>query len=516
MCEAIRDYNMFDRSQLVVPLAALLIGACALKVVRRIALAMRFVDKPDRWRKLHEAPIPLGGGLAVWLATWSGWGVGRLIGFSGAGADGAEGGFAIALAIASFVMLGVGAVDDWYGLRARHKLAGQIVAASILVGGWGLRIGAWSGFGLEVNLGIFSYPAAVLWVVLVINAFNLVDGMDGFCGSLGLVAALGIALLAYQSGRVGDAILALALAGGLAAFLRVNLPPARIYLGDAGSMTIGLMICGLAVRACSNGSGTVVAIPPLFALLTLPLLDVAMAIGRRSLTGRSIFTPDCGHLHHCLRSRLGGPVAALGAAGGLAALGAAGAALARLDGMGDLGACLAIVISVGLLMGTNTFGKSEWRLLMFQIRTALVPLLTGGAGRRGGIQRACHLHGIRDWTGVWDAMVHEFEDSGVWRVELAIDLPAAGEVYHGLWTLPTSTGDGPSWSVAHTLHARGAPAGILRVAGDVDECRPHYLDKVEGLVRILEGHLESAVPPAHSPEVRSLASENIPATASMT
>ena len=253
----------------------------------------------------------------------------------------------------------------------------------ILVG-LGLRIDAFSAFGVEVKLGIFAYPVTVFWIVLVVNAFNLVDGMDGFCGSLGLVAALGTAFLAYRSGLVGDAILGLALAGALAAFLKDNLPPAKVYLGDAGSMTIGLMISALSVRACSAGPNNAISFPPLVALLTLPLLDVVTAIVRRSITGRSVFTPDRGHIHHCLRSRLGSKVAALVAAVGLATLGAGGAALAKVDGMGNLATCLAIVITVGLLVGTNTFGRSESRLLLFRIRTALSPLVTGGAVRRGG------------------------------------------------------------------------------------------------------------------------------------
>ncbi len=256
---------MFNQLHLIAPLAAFLIGVCALWSVRRIALAVGFVDNPDRWRKLHEAPIPLGGGIAVWLATWSGWGISRLVGAWDTGADGDAGWFAIALAIASFVILGLGVIDDRYGLRARRKLAGQVVAAMILVG-LGLRIDAWSAFGVEVKLGIFAYPVTVFWVVLVVNAFNLIDGMDGFCGSLGLVAALGIAFLAYRSGRVGDAILGLALAGALAAFLRDNLPPARVYLGDAGSMMIGLMISALSVRTCSAGPNNAVSFPPLVAL----------------------------------------------------------------------------------------------------------------------------------------------------------------------------------------------------------------------------------------------------------
>ncbi len=489
----IRGYIMFDQLYLIAPLAAFLIGVCALRTVRRIALAVGFVDNPDRWRKLHEAPIPLGGGLALWLATWSGWGISRLCGPSDTGADGDAGWFAIGLAIASFVVLGLGVIDDRHGLCARQKLAGQVVAAMILVG-LGLRIDAFSAFGVEVKLGIFAYPVTVFWVVLVVNAFNLVDGMDGFCGSLGLVAALGTAFLAYRSGLVGDAILGLALAGALAAFLKDNLPPARVYLGDAGSMTIGLMISALSVRACSAGPNNAISFPPLVALLTLPLLDVVTAIGRRSITGRSVFTPDRGHIHHCLRSRLGSTVAALGAAVGLATFGAGAAAVAKVYGLGNLATCIAIVITVGLLMGTNTFGRSESRLLLFRIRTALSPLLTGGAVRQGGIQRACHLHGIRDWAGVWDALIREVEDGGVWRIELAIDMAAAGEVYHGLWILPAASGDDQCWSVVHNLYAGGVPAGVLHVAGSSDASQSHHLAKVEELVRMLEGQLGSDVP----------------------
>ncbi|MBV8313821.1 MAG: undecaprenyl/decaprenyl-phosphate alpha-N-acetylglucosaminyl 1-phosphate transferase [Planctomycetaceae bacterium] len=485
---------MLGPSLLVAPLAAFLIGLCAIRAVRRIALAVGFVDSPDRRRKLHEAPIPLGGGVAVWLATWSGWGISLLGCSSGTGEAAGAGWFHAALAIASTMILALGVTDDRYGLRGRQKLAGQVIAALILVG-LGPRIDALSCFGAEVELGIFDYPITTLWILLVINAFNLMDGMDGFCGSLGLVASLAIAFLAYGSGRVEDALVGLALAGALAAFLRENLPPARIYLGDAGSMTLGMMVSALSVRACSDGPNTAVSLPPLVALLTLPLLDVATALCRRWLTGRSLYNPDHGHIHHRLRNRLGGAVAALGAAIGLAILGAVGATLAREYGMGDHMAGLAVVISVGLLVFTNTFGRSELRLLSFRLQTAVALFLTWGAARRGAVRQECHLHGIRDWAGVWDALIREVEALGVWRVELAIDMPAAGETYHGLWSLPAASEDEPNWSVVHTLSVGGVPAGILRIAGNVEACRSRYLDRVGELVQVLEGRLEMDVPP---------------------
>jgi UDP-GlcNAc:undecaprenyl-phosphate GlcNAc-1-phosphate transferase len=502
---------MFHASFLAVPLAAFLIGLCAIGTIRRIALALGFVDNPDRWRKLHEAPIPLGGGLAVWLATWSGWNIGRLVP-PDTGAAGDAGWFLVALAIASLVVLGVGVIDDWRGLRARYKLAGQLVAALILVG-LGLRVDTWSCFGVAVQPGLFAAPITVLWILLVVNAFNLIDGMDGFCGCLGLVAALAIAFLGYSSGQVPETVMGLALAGALVAFLRDNLPPAKVFLGDAGSLTVGMMIAALSVRVCSDGPGTAVSIPLLAALLILPLLDIVTAICRRWLTGHSIFAPDRGHIHHCLGSRLGSTAAALVVAIGLATLGAGGAALAKASGMGDLGAGLAIVTAVALLTGTNTFRAFEMRLLVFRVRTALIRLLARGPLRRGSARRERHLRGSRDWAGVWQGLVRELEEGGARRVELVIDMTAAGEVYYGLWSSPTGWRAGSRWTALQTLYAGDAPSALLRVAGRGDASRSRYLDQREGLVRMLEGHLNPGAAPAPADPLSAPACVNLSATA---
>ena len=506
---------MLNMPIVIAPLAAFLIGLCAVPTVRRIALACGFLDNPDRRRKLHGAPIALGGGIAVWLATWSGWGVSLLGSSSVIGGERDAGWFLAALGLSSFLILCLGVVDDRMGLRARYKLAGQVVAAVILVV-LGIRIDAWSCFGVELQLGIFACPVTVIWILLIVNAFNLIDGMDGFCGSLGLIASLAIAFLAYRSGRVEDALFALALAGALAAFLRFNLPPAKIYLGDAGSMTIGLMISALSVRSCSDGPRTAVLLMPAIALLMLPLLDVVTAVGRRWLKGHSIFAPDRGHIHHCLRSRLGSAVATLGAAVFLATLGAGGAVLAKTYGMGDPVACLVIALSVGLLTCTNTFGATESRLLLFRLKVALTPISAGLAVRGRGIGQECHLHGNRDWAVVWDALVREGEASGVWRIELAIDMTAAGEVYHGHWSLPKAAEDKPHWSIVHTLYAGDVVAGMISVSGNVDACGSPYLDKVEKLVRVVEDRLVSEDAPVSVPEPAPLPSVNLSVNSAMT
>ena len=493
---------------LIAPLAAFLIGVCAVPAIGRIALVCGFLDNPDRCRKFHAAPIALGGGIAVWLATWCGWRV-SLLHFSpetrGAG-DASW--FSAALVFATFLILGLGIIDDRYGLRGRHKLAGQVVAAAVLVG-LGLKIDAWCSFGAHFETGILAYPLSVFWIVLVINAFNLIDGMDGFCGSVSLIASLAIAFIAYRWGRLEDATVALALAGALAAFLIFNLPPAKIYLGDAGSMTIGMMLSALSVRSCTVGPRTDVLLMPVIALLMLPVLDVFIAVGRRRLKGRSIFTPDRGHIHDCLKRRLSSRSAALGAGALLATLGAGAATLVTTYRMGDSVAFLAVAFCVGLLVCTNTFGATESRLLLFRVRVILSPLWTAIDPRARGIDQECHLLGERAWGEIWGTLVREGEASGVWRIELGIDMTASGEVYQGHWSLPEAAQREPHWSISHNLCSGDIVVGMIRVSGAVDAGGSLCLNRVERLVRIVQERLMADSAPIPSSEASTLSKLNL-------
>ncbi|WP_435022578.1 MraY family glycosyltransferase (plasmid) [Tundrisphaera sp. TA3] len=481
---------------IVAPAIAFAAGRLATSMMRRFAITIGFVDRPDRRRKLQETPIALGGGLAVWAAAWIGW-VACLLGPAWVSADAAiEAVPAASLAVSSSLVLALGLVDDRIGMRGVKKLTGQTIAASVLVAS-GLRIDSFAGFGFVFELGNMASPATIFAIVLIINAFNLVDGMDGFCGCLGLVASLAVSLLSLGAGRPGDAVLGLALAGALAAFLLDNLPPARIYLGDAGSMTVGMMVAFLAIRACADGGGGAVSLPMMASLLILPLLDVAVAIGRRWLTGHSLFAPDRGHIHHRLRNRLGSTAVALGVGTAMATLAAAGAVMQRAWGMGDILVGLLIVTTVVPLVGTDTFGGSELRLLIFRLRPAVAGLLAGRGGA-GAIRHECHLMGDRDWAGVWGALLREAESADLRHIELTIDIPAAGETYHGQWSLLGARGGEPGWSIVHSLCVGDAEAGTLRIAGGIASGGARSLDILEGLLGIVEDHLRSIAsdPPA--------------------
>jgi UDP-GlcNAc:undecaprenyl-phosphate GlcNAc-1-phosphate transferase len=480
---------------LVAALSAFFLGMCVVPVVRELAIANGFLDNPDRHRKLHTTPVALGGGIAIWLAAAAGWATSRLVYSREFTATGDGPWFVIVVAIGSLLILALGIVDDRIGMRGRHKLVGQLLAACFLVT-TGLRVDALSCFGLDLNLGIFAYPATVVWIVLVINAFNLIDGMDGFCGSLGVITSLALGFLAYRSGLVDEAMIAVALAGSLAAFLRYNLPPATIYLGDAGSMTVGLVISALSIRACSSGSRGGMLVLPVIALLALPLIDITAAVVRRLLKGRSLFAPDREHIHHCLKERLGNPTTALAVAVIITAITASIATGATMYREGDTAACFALAAAIGGLAATNTFGANESRLLLFRLRVATAPFRMRLALRHHATAQECHLRGCRDWTGIWNALVREGEASGVWRIDLAIDMVAAGEVYHGYWTSPAATLDEPRWSIVHTIHAGDSVAGMIRVSGGVDCRGTPYLDKVENLVHVVESRLLSDAHPA--------------------
>lgn len=293
--------------------------------VSRLAVRVGMVDRPGE-RRIHTGVIPRMGGLAVFL----GFHLGALLIFLAPWKP-----FAgqidfnqwKRIALSSLLILLLGLWDDRRNVKASVKLAGQILV-SILTVAMGVRMSEVIGGTIPVWL---DWTISVGWILLLINAFNLIDGMDGLASGLAMVSALGLAASLLLRGTRGDALLFLALAGACLGFLRYNFHPASIFLGDCGSMFLGFMLATLSLATQSKGPALAVVGVPLFAM-GIPLLDTLLAIWRRSVrladgSGEvpsllaSLAKADQEHLHHRLiRSGLGQRNAALLLYGGALAL----------------------------------------------------------------------------------------------------------------------------------------------------------------------------------------------------
>jgi UDP-GlcNAc:undecaprenyl-phosphate GlcNAc-1-phosphate transferase len=281
--------------------------------VRRWAAQLGLVDKPDGRRKLHGRCIPVAGGPVLLLSV----GAAVLAAFLAFGdlqhEMAAKATPLFGLILAAGGICAVGLLDDFGRLRGRHKLLGQILAVTVVIA-TGVRIDhVYLLNGFDAELGILAIPFTAFFLLGAINSLNLLDGMDGLLTSVAFFLCLvlgSLDLLAHNYHLTLTAYAAFATAAALLAFLCYNFPPATIFLGDSGSMLIGLVIGVLAIKSSLKKPGghpemTALAVP--IALLILPILDTAAAILRRKLTGRSIYNTDRSHLHHCLLRRLGDP-----------------------------------------------------------------------------------------------------------------------------------------------------------------------------------------------------------------
>lgn len=247
-----------------------------------------------------EAPerrVPRLGGIPVWLATSAG----ILAALLGPGIDGfgaAPDRFFMGALLAGSLMFAVGLLDDLNNLRPSAKLLAQCTAA-IVAYAFGFRIEGITFAGASLDTGALALPLTLIWIVGVTNAFNLIDGLDGLATGIGFVALCTTLIVALMLGNLEVAIVCAALAGALLGFLRYNFRPARIFLGDSGSMFVGFMLAVLSVHGSTKSAAAVLAAVPLLAL-ALPILDTLLSIARRWLRGKPLFGADEHHLHHRL------------------------------------------------------------------------------------------------------------------------------------------------------------------------------------------------------------------------
>lgn len=329
---------MVDSTHLIaLASVAALVAFAAGFAARWLAPRAGLVDRPGE-RKIHPRPMPTGGGMAVWLGVVVPLAVLATLGGGGLGASASVCRPELALILfAATAMLLIGLVDDLRPLGWKAKLAGQALVAGALVAAHGWFVAApWSQAQRPPMLPIGA--AYVAWIVLATNSLNLLDNMDGLCAGVGMVAAAALAVLSRSTHETGaefadgTCVVALPLlAASLLGFLHHNRPPARLFLGDAGSYFVGSL---LAVGAWEVGGGDgpfspAAALGALCAL-AVPLYDTASVVVIRLVEGRNPFVGDRSHLSHRLAAAglgRGWAVAALVAAAAICAAAGIGVAL---------------------------------------------------------------------------------------------------------------------------------------------------------------------------------------------
>lgn len=288
--------------EVVIPaIISFIVAFLAIPVVILIADKKKLYDIPDE-RKLHTHTIASLGGVGIFL----GFIFSVLLSINFSKAPEFQYFFAAAL-----IIFFIGLKDDILVLSAFKKFATQLICAAIIIHLGGIQISSLYGIaGIGAIDAVYGIPLTYITIILIVNAFNLIDGIDGLAGSLGLMATLLLGTYFLLAAMPAYAAFAYALSASLAAFLIFNYHPAKIFMGDSGSLLIG-MVCSILVlkfisvagapNSALHMSGAEVAIG--ISLLIIPLVDTLRVFAIRIMKGRSPFSPDRNHVHHLLLDR---------------------------------------------------------------------------------------------------------------------------------------------------------------------------------------------------------------------
>jgi UDP-GlcNAc:undecaprenyl-phosphate GlcNAc-1-phosphate transferase len=295
-----------------VALASAVVTLLLTPLVAALARRLGALDEPGP-RKPHSRAVPRLGGVAV----VGGAGLGLWI------ADSVSEAVSLVALLpvlgGAAIVFAIGVVDD---LRPRSpwlKLALELLAACVVVAG-GIAITSVTLLGTTFSLGPLSYLVTVLWIVGLTNAFNLIDGVDGLAAGIALISGSTCAFISALRGNDAEAAVLVALAGAAAGFLPWNLPPARIFLGDGGSLVFGFTLAVTAITGLQKGA-TALSSGAVLLLFALPIIEVLVSLVRRSVKGArrqgvrgllEVLAPDQEHLHHRLLASGMTPVGVLG------------------------------------------------------------------------------------------------------------------------------------------------------------------------------------------------------------
>ena len=258
--------------------------------IKKVAIHVGAMDIPNA-RKVHKVPIPRLGGLGIYM--------GFILGYILFGTMSLR---MNAILIGSFIIIVTGIVDDINPIPAGIKFLFQIIAASVVAFYGQILLSDISAFGLYIEFGIFSYPITILFIVAIINCINLIDGLDGLAAGLSSIyfMTIGIVIVGWMHTFDLDAVITFVMLGATLGFLCHNFNPAKIFMGDSGSMFLGYIIAVIALLGFKNVTLTTLLVP--ICLLAIPIMDTLFAILRRLINKKPIGEPDKQHLHHQLLS----------------------------------------------------------------------------------------------------------------------------------------------------------------------------------------------------------------------
>ncbi|MEW9570447.1 undecaprenyl/decaprenyl-phosphate alpha-N-acetylglucosaminyl 1-phosphate transferase [Rhodanobacter sp. Si-c] len=357
-------------------MVAACISAVAIVVMRRFAIVLGLVDHPDQ-RKQHLGDVPLVGGLAIFVGM-----------LAGVACYGAFHGFEGTLLETAAVLALLGALDDRFGLSVRDRLLIQTIAILTVIATTGVYIHTLGYiFGHEVELGWFGVPMTVTAVIGLVNAFNMMDGIDGLAGCLTLVSIGAIILFAFPTPLHGIITLLALLAAATLPYLAVNLGlmGGKIFLGDAGSTLIGYLLAWSLIRLSQMPQTHLSPVDVLWCV-ALPVFDTLAVMYRRMRGGRSPFNPDRGHIHHILLDAGFGPRATLIAlvilAIGLASVGAIVSSVAHSAGANLTAFCLILGVYMAAVMRARQRQEVRRQGGLSPQRGANAKINSPGAGRQ--------------------------------------------------------------------------------------------------------------------------------------
>ncbi len=271
---------------------SMLISVFLTPLFMNISFKFEFLDVPRETRKVHKSPMPFLGGIIIYISFLI------TLTLQTSYIDRTH----FIIIVSSTIILIGGIIDDIYPIKPKEKLLIQIIAISILVFNdiYIKDIVLFPG-GEVIGLKFLGIPLMFLWIILLTNAFNLIDGLDGLASGVSFIVSLTIFLSSIISGNLSSAIISAVLCGTLLGILPYNFYKAKIFIGDSGSQFIGFILSVISISGKNTINGEFLIIVPII-ICGVPLFDTMTSIIRRKLKGKPIMLADKGHIHHKLIS----------------------------------------------------------------------------------------------------------------------------------------------------------------------------------------------------------------------